>query len=327
MSSSDLTREQIIDLLYYLGASKVVNRSSSNDIQFTCTVHNESRPSAGVSVDKQIYNCFSCGSTGTLDWLVYQSNPDDFRSIQQARKFLEDRYNISYEKEDTKIRSRILRFGETEEQEHTEERKVLPRKTLAPFKSGKETFKYFYDRGFNKKALIEFEVGRDLVNDTVTVPIRYEDNELCGVVGRFIDPNREKHERYMVYEFKRGKVTFPQNKLEVIDDTIILVEDVFDAINLYMLGLKNVQAIMGDRVTKDQAEFLKSKATKFVRFFDNDKGGEQAKEMYKKVMTGVTSYDVVYPEGVNDPCELNREQIEYMLKNKKSPMKLKLKRL
>lgn len=29
---TDLTREEIIDLLYYLGASKVVNRSSSNDI-------------------------------------------------------------------------------------------------------------------------------------------------------------------------------------------------------------------------------------------------------------------------------------------------------
>ena len=41
----------------------------------------------------------------------------------------------------------------------------------------------------------------------------------------------------MVYEFKRGKVTFPQNKLEVIDDTIILVEGLFDAIHLYMLGI------------------------------------------------------------------------------------------
>lgn len=152
--SSDLTREQIIDLLYYLGASKVVNRSSSNDVQFTCTVHKESRPSAGVSVDKQLYNCFACGSSGTLDWLVYQSNPDDFPSIHSARKFLEQRYNISFEKEDTKIKSRILSFGEKPDEEATEEtRVVLPRRVLAPFKCGKETYKYFYDRGFNKASL------------------------------------------------------------------------------------------------------------------------------------------------------------------------------
>ena len=33
--TKELTREQIIDLLYYLGASKVVNKEGKSDIQFT----------------------------------------------------------------------------------------------------------------------------------------------------------------------------------------------------------------------------------------------------------------------------------------------------
>lgn len=31
----EMTREQIIDLLYYLGASKVINKEGKSDIQFT----------------------------------------------------------------------------------------------------------------------------------------------------------------------------------------------------------------------------------------------------------------------------------------------------
>lgn len=33
--AKELTREQVIDLLYYLGASKVVNKEGKSDIQFT----------------------------------------------------------------------------------------------------------------------------------------------------------------------------------------------------------------------------------------------------------------------------------------------------
>lgn len=328
-----LTREQIVDLLYYLGATEVKNHESKESIQFTCTVHRENNPSAGVSITKQLYNCLSCGSCGTLDWLVYQSDPDQFPSVQSARDFIAKRYGIDMEetrkeKQREKIKRTLKRFGE--QSENTEDvsnvHKVLPRKTLAPFRSGKETYKYFFDRGFNKKAMKEFEVGRDVSSECVTVPIRWEDGQLAGVVGRYIDPNRPKHQRYKVYEFKRGLITFPQDKLEVIDDTIILVEGLFDAMWMHMLGHTNTQSILGNRLTKEQAKYLKSKASRFIRMFDGDKGGAKANEMYNANMKGVTTLDVVYPNFKKDPRECTEEEIQYMLDNAKSPLKLKLKR-
>lgn len=32
---SEMTREQIVDLLYYLGASKVIDKAGKSNIQFT----------------------------------------------------------------------------------------------------------------------------------------------------------------------------------------------------------------------------------------------------------------------------------------------------
>lgn len=53
-----LDRDQIVDLLWYLGATEVIDNGHSDWIRFTCTVHNEVHPSAGVNVKNNIYNCF-----------------------------------------------------------------------------------------------------------------------------------------------------------------------------------------------------------------------------------------------------------------------------
>ena len=59
-----LTREDIVDLLNYLGSPHIKNIEGKDDIQFCCTVHGESNPSAGVSISKQQFNCFACHAHG-----------------------------------------------------------------------------------------------------------------------------------------------------------------------------------------------------------------------------------------------------------------------
>lgn len=320
-----LSNDQVTDLLYYLGASKVVDRG--NSIQFTCVVHGESRPSAGVYIYEgiQMYHCFSCGSKGDLAWLVYKSS-DDFKHSEEAKEWICKRYNIDYKKKGT-IKRRIPRYGEYPPPSLTKDMEILPRKTLAPYKCGKETYKYFFERGFDKNTLEEFNVGRDLESQTVVVPVYNYNKDLVGMIGRYIDPNREMHERYRVYSFNRGALTFPQNKLEVIDDTIILVEGLFDAIYLHILGFKNTQAILGNRITKEQAKFLKTQASKFILFFDNDKGGQRAIDFAKEILKGDMMYTIEYPQGVKDPCDLDMETINYMLKTKNNIFRNKIKRI
>lgn len=84
-----LTREQICDLLWELGATEVIDHNSNKWIRCTCPVHKEQHPSAGVNVEHNIFNCFSCHASGTLDWLCYLSDKDRFKSVMNARKWLE----------------------------------------------------------------------------------------------------------------------------------------------------------------------------------------------------------------------------------------------
>ena len=273
---------------------------------------------------------FACHASGTLDWLCCLSDKDRFKSVMNARKWLEKRYHIKFDEVDEDIiHQTLLTYDELQEKKRNvtekETYKVLPIKTLAPYRSGKETYKYFFKRGFTKQTMIDFKIGRDVTNKTVTIPVFYEDGKLAGIVGRYISKNRRKNERYRVYEFEKSHVTFPQNKLEVIDDTIILVEGILDALWLHQLGFHNAQAILGNKLSPVQAKYLKSKASKFIRMFDNDVGGTSAKKAYDKYMADVTTYDVIYPEGCKDPQECNKEQIETMLQGAISKLKIRFK--
>lgn len=324
---SNLNAEQIIDLLYYLGTDKVIYKPGKKWLQFNCTVHKESHPSAGVNIDNNIYHCFSCGSSGTLDWLCYNSNKDEFKSVAKAREFLEKRYKIKFDEENELDFIDLNDYDEVKNNKKiklkkSKERTVLPIKTLAPYRSGKETYKYFFSRGFTKQTMIDFKVGRDIVNKTVTVPIFYEDKQLAGVIGRYISKNCPKNERYKVYDFEKNSVTFPQDKLEVKDNTIILVEGLLDALWLHQNGFTNAQAILGNKVTKKQAKFLLSKANTFIRMFDNDEGGERAKQSYDRYLKGCKTYDIKYPANKKDPQECSKIEIQEMLKNKKSPLSM-----
>ena len=209
---------------------------------------------------------------------------------------------IKQHKEKHPIRH-IHRYGEVEEEKP---RVVLPRYSLAVYKSGKETFKYFFDRGFDESDMKEYMIGRDLENKTVTIPVFYEDGELAGVIGRYVSKNRAHNERYRIYNFKKSSILFPMDKLEVKDSTIILVESQFDAIMMRKWGIKNVLATMGGTISKTQAELLAERCSKVILLFDNDEGGKKAEEKARSLLKGkVRLISVIYPSPSlgKDPSE------------------------
>lgn len=339
--SKELTREQVIDLLYYLGASKVINKEGKSDLQFTCTVHGESNPSAGFNLDKMCFNCFSCHASGGIEWLVMKSLPEDFKSIYDVDKFIKTRYGVDLSTVDMSQVKELRRYGEEPKRVSKHERKLLPKSFLAPFKSGKETYKYFYDRGFTKDTVERFKIGRDLENKTVTVPIFYDnENELGGVIGRYIDPNRRKNERYKIYEVKTGTLVFPQDKCKPIDDTLIVVEGVLDAIYMHQLGYTNTFATLTNSMSNDQANWVKKQgASKLLDMTDNDDRGKIASDIIKQKLGKYMKIENIkefYPEKIKvdnephtmckDPQDMTPEQVRYMMDyvthNTKKPIRL-----
>ena len=244
-----LTKEQIEDLLNYIGVSKI-GMWKGNKIQFCCPIHREEHPSCGINSEyqkdfnspvTQVFNCFSCHESGDLVWFLYKSMPDKFRSVNRARLFIENRYNLNLKvKFKPHNDNSLKRYEDSFIDLSNTYRKVIPKTHLAIFKSGKETYSYYFKRGFNKNDMKEYMVGRDLINKTVTFPVFWEDNTLAGIIGRYINPNRRYGERFKIYDnFSRGELLYPINKLEVVNETIILVESIIDAQLLRKWGYKN----------------------------------------------------------------------------------------
>lgn len=314
-----LTHEQIEDLLNYIGVEKI-GMWKNDKIQFCCPIHKESNPSCGINASYQkdfhspvvqVFNCFACHQSGKLDWFLYRSMPDKFKSFKKATDFIERRYGVllnnpRHLKKVGNIYSRYEDYVNIEEPF----KKVFPRTHLAVYKSGKETYKYYFERGFNKSDMQEYLVGRDLENKTVTFPVFWEDSSLAGIIGRYINPNRRHGERFKIYDsFNRGQLLYPVDKVEV-DDTIILVESILDAQALRKWGYKNVLALMGSSLSQAQADYLIKHCSKVITLLDNDDGGRLCIDKIKKLLhksVGVLYVDYPSQKLGKDPLEWGKD--------------------
>ena len=326
--SKNLTQEQVDDLLdNVIGVTKRMGWKGTKQ-QFTCPVHGESHPSCGIDIDFSpddshfhlaVFHCFSCGASGTIPWLLHKSLPDRFKNVQEAVRFLKERYHIDFSFDFDVDTLNIKRYDELfiNLSENSSKRYEMPRSKLAVFKSGKETYKYFFDRGFTKEDMKKFMIGRDLENETVTIPAFWEDGALAGVIGRYIDPKRPKNMRFKIYGFPKGSLVYPLDKLEVIDDTIIGVESMLDAILLHKWGYRNTIAVMGDGMSKHQADQIAKRCSKFIDLFDNDNGGRTARLIAKKALGDRVMYLTphYYPDIGKDPSDWGEEETNAVIES------------
>lgn len=314
---SNFTKEQIEDLLVNVLDTPKMNDWKGNKIQFCCTIHGERNPSCGIDIDYcppdepelhgQVFNCFSCGASGTISWLVYKSLPDRFKSVAQAEKFLRNRYGVTtrFMNSDSGVNLHRYEDKYIDIDRVVDSREVKPLSTIAPFKSGKETYQYFFNRGFDKEDMKKFMIGRDLKEETVTIPIFWEDKKLAGVIGRYIDPDRPKNSRFKIYDFKRSSLIYPLDKVETIDNTLILVESCLDVIMLNKWGFPNAIATMTNKVSREQAEQIRERCNKLIVLCDLDERGAKLLETAEKYLKkDVQIYLPAYtPEKGKDPCE------------------------
>lgn len=310
-----LTKTQVEDLLQYMGVSKIMPWKG-NKIQFCCPVHGESHPSCGINIDYspdgkpnehlQVFHCFSCGAGGTIPHLLHKALPDRFRSVKEAKVFIQNKYGVTYTYSYGPATKSVKRYEEMFDSESSDFSKpTLPITTLAPFKSGKETYQYFFNRGFDKEDMKKFMIGRDLNNETVTIPAFWEDGTLAGVIGRYVDQSRPKNMRYKIYSFPKGKLIYPLDKLQVVKDTIIGVEAMFDCMMLHKWGFPNTVAMMGDGMSVAQADQIAKRCRIFIDLFDNDKGGDIARNIAKSRLGNRVLYltPTYYPDFGKDPSE------------------------
>lgn len=313
-----LSKDQIEDLLEYCYVTPTIWRG--DNMQVCCPVHGESNPSMGVSAAMGVCHCFSCGFSGGFEKLLYYSLPDEFgfregskkseyRAFRKAREFLSVRYGLE-EKDISGKASVIPRYEDFQSMEDRDKDNNVSSALFYAYKCGVSTYKYFFRRGFTKEDMWWFKIGYDAVSKTVVIPVFDPYLQVVGFIGRYIDKNRKKNERYKVYSFNRGDYLFPLDKVDTSKEYVILVEGIFDAMRLHSYGYRNTLAIMSDIITKKQLSYLRSICDCVLYLGDNDKMGIKASLENTSLLQkeGIKVFRVnEYPSYGKDVCDWSKE--------------------
>lgn len=339
-----LDERQIDDLLENVIGTKNPNIWKDGEKLVCCPVHGESNPSMGISVEKGVCHCFSCSFAGDFVKLLMYSLPDTFglntstpetlkktgfRAYRKAEDFISSRYEVEIHSAKSHLKG-IRRYGESKKIIRlTEDRKILPMYKLAPYQSGKTTYQYFFQRGFTRDNVSEFKIGSDVFNKTITIPVFYEDGLLAGIIGRYIDANRKKNQRYKIYDdFERSSLLYPLNMSKPKEGVIILVEGQFDVIRMHNAGYTNTYALMTNSLSRKQADWIFSNCTTVIWVGDNDERGLEGRDKAIKMLRGKVQFKIVdYPSHGKDVCDWSDEEIQEMLSTAHSTLVRRIRRL
>lgn len=272
-----------------------------------CPFHADHSPSMSVSREKQMYKCFSCGAAGNVFTFIqnYENVP-----FYEAAQLLANKVGISLA---IPIKSE-QKEKYTKEYEMMELALKYYQNNLNT-SLGEKAKKYLYNRNLEDEVIKDFEIGYaasthtlnklllkkgytvlemqklglvstskeeyDIFFDRVMIPLYNLEGQVVGFTGRALDDtNTPKYlgsKESIIY--KKGNLLFNYHRAREsikLNKEIILVEGNMDAIRLYASGIKNVVALMGTALTKEQIQIIKKLRCKVILMLDNDTAGEKA---------------------------------------------------
>lgn len=179
-------------------------------------------------------------------------------------------------------------------------------------------------RGISRDTLHHFEAfivqNHEELEDRIVFPLKDITGKIIAFIGRHFIADMKP--RYRVYPHGVELPLFPA-KLYPVNGSIVLVEGIFDALNLIDKGLPNVAATLGTNtifsrkgVNKDKIALLKLQGiTKIVILFDGDQAGIKAAEELKPVLEKENFYVSIIdlPED-RDPGDLTQDEVDHLKK-------------
>ena len=320
-----------------------------------CPFHEDHSPSMSVSEEKQIYKCFSCGAAGNV--FTFVSEYENVKFLE-AVKIVADKCGIPFSgvvsKEKPKkftqeyeIMNLALKFY----QNNLNSKEGLLAKEYLKKRALDESVIKEFDLGLAlggdvslNKLLTSKKYGLDVlarlglvnqnngyINDVfqrrVMFPIHDLEGNVVGFTGRiYEDTDQAKYINSKESDiFKKGQILFNYHRARSEikrKKEVILVEGNMDAIRMYASGIKNVVALMGTSLTKDQVHILKSLRAKIILMFDNDSAGETATYQNGTILEEARlEFQVVRLSGPKDPDEyIVKKGIQALEENIRSPI-------
>jgi 5S rRNA maturation endonuclease (ribonuclease M5) len=152
---------------------------------------------------------------------------------------------------------------------------TLSEAVLGPYR--KFCAEYLLGRGFSKASLKFYEIGYDLQNCKIIIPVRDVRGKLVGITERLdFDHDKFQMSKYRHSEFQKALHLYGMQKWAGKEiDALYLVEGQLDVVRMYQLG-KHAVAVMGDNLSAEQTDVLvrHAQVNRLVLAFDNDEAGQ-----------------------------------------------------
>ena len=268
---------KVVDLLE---ERRIEFKSSGRDYLVKCInpEHDDKHPSMRIDNITGIFNCFSCGFKGNI-----------FKTFGAPANFLDiKRQRLSDAIEEKRSSSVGLPFPKGHTPYIGNWRNIRP-----------DTYKHF-------DAFLHHEtqfVGR------VVFPIRDITGKVVAFNGRHMTLSEKL--KYMIYP-PQAKLPLYPSSVKPIKGRVILVEGIFDMINLFDKGLSNVICCFGtNNVDMDKLSILKMQDIMGIDIiFDGDDPGQRAAENVQILAerTGFVTRNINLGQNI-DPGSLAGDQI------------------
>lgn len=302
-----------------------------------CPFHDDHTPSMSVSKERQLFKCFVCNKGGNV--FTFVKDYENISYIEAVKKVAdkvgiplsintpktyESKYKLEYEIMDytTKILQNNLNSKEGSKAKEYLEKRNIDDKIIKEFKIGLtlNDNKYLYNvltkKNYDINKLDELGLitkdglsGYDKFVNRIMIPITNLEGSVVGFTGRIY--NNEDAAKYINTKetviYKKGNIIFNYyNAKNYIreEKCAIIVEGNMDAIRMYSSGVKNVLALMGTVITKEQIEILKKLRVPIILMLDNDDAGALAtNNVGEELVKNNIECKVVRLSGAKDPDE------------------------
>lgn len=284
-----------------------VNVTSGDWIMSCCPVHNESRPSFGISLDPPYNcNCFYCGSLGTIDEVIELAFGLDVGEgmrrllvdyvLEETRNLLDIEGIINDGRGPNKIPSLPI----------TE----LTKFDVLDYKSWDyQVAKAYMNniRGLNDQALAFYGVRYDMENNCIVFPQFTRTGELRFLQKRKVGDNYYGPKFINEGSAIKKDILFGLNFIQQLRNSpnpirrVRMVESPIDVISNYQVGIPAV-ATNGKLLFKHQIRELQLAGIDTVdTFFDNDEAGQEATETATKQLQRANIHvnHVIHPPHLN----------------------------
>ena len=257
-------------------------RLSGKDAVISCLnpEHDDTNPSMRVDRVTGIFHCFSCGYKGNL--FTYYGAPASPTEV------------------------RIHRIKEKIQKVKSETVGIQLPKDRLKWKGG--GFRNISEETLDIWDAFTWNVPQ--FENRIIFPIRDITGKTVSLIGRSLDDFSKI--KYYIYP-QGAEMPFCPAKVKPIQNRVILVEGIFDALNLWDKGLKNTVCCFGtQQVNWVKLSLLKLQGVQGLDImFDGDEAGRQAAEKAKDIAEKLEmSARVVKLRDNIDPGNLTKPEIE-----------------